>query len=64
MTELGPSERQLLSALRVADDPTDEDRDRVHAEEQDETENQISHAASPFGPAAALWQLSRAVAMV
>jgi len=31
MTELGPSERQLLSALRVADDPTDEDRDRVHA---------------------------------
>jgi hypothetical protein len=68
MTELGPTERRLLLALRAADEPTDADRTRVRARvlaKLGVASGVVSIAAkSAAAPAAASWKVGAAIVAV
>jgi hypothetical protein len=68
MSDLGPTERRLLTALRAADEPTDGDRARVRARVLAKigvASGVVSIAAkSSAAPAAASWKVGAAIVAV
>ena len=68
MSDLGPTERRLLSALRAADEPTDADRARVRARvlaKMGVASGVVSIAAkSSAAPAAVSWKVGAAIVAV